>query len=260
MAFVQKRVTAGSGGFGVALRELRELRGYSRDDVSRATGIHLTTIVAFEEEHLEELIDPVYAERHVKTLVTLLEGRVSYFLEKYRTLLQARSVQRGQASILPPKRVRARDLFVGSRVTAFLGFIVFLIVVGGYVIWQTVLLAASPRLDVTSPIDGARLEGPRVLIEGQTDPGATVTINGSVAVVEQGGSFKGNLDIPRGLTTLTIEARRRFGAPSIVHRLVIYERENVPFERPVVPETVTTSTTTTTTTMTSTTTLQDVNE
>ncbi|MBP9869189.1 helix-turn-helix domain-containing protein [Patescibacteria group bacterium] len=244
MAFVQKRVTSGSGGFGEALRELRELRGYSRDDVSKATGIHLTTLVAFEEEHLDELIDPVYAERHVKTIITLLEGRPSYFLEKYRVLLKAQSVRRDVASILPPKRVRARDLFVSSRVMAFLGFLLFLAVVGGYVIWQTVLLASSPLLEVTSPIDGARLEGPRVLIEGRTDAGAIVTVNGATAVVEQNGQFRGHLDIPRGLTTLTIVSRRRFGAPSIVTRLVIYERENVPIVRPP-PATVTTSTSST---------------
>jgi transcriptional regulator with XRE-family HTH domain len=243
MAFVQKRVTDGSGGFGEALRELRELRGYTRDDVSRATSIHLSTLTAFEEERLEELIDPVYAERHVKTVVTLLEGRPSYFLEKYRALLTSRSLHRDDTTILPPKRVRSRDLFVGSRLVAFFGFLAFLIVVAGYVIWQTVLLGSSPMLEVVAPLDGAKLEGPRVHIEGHTDAGASVTANGASAVVDQSGTFRLDLDIPRGLTTLTIEARRRFGSPSIVHRLVIYERENVPIERPI--ETVTTSTSST---------------
>lgn len=247
MAFVQKRVTDGSGGFGEALRELRELRGYSRDDVSRATGIHLSILTAFEEERLEELIDPCYAERHVKTVVRLLEGRPTYFLEKYRLLLDARQIRRDDATMLPPERVRSRDLFVGSRAVAFLGFLCVLALVAGYVIWQTVLLASSPVLDVRSPTDGERLTAPRVHVEGTTDPAASVTVNGASAVVDSAGTFRIDLDVPRGLTTLTIEARRRFGSPSSISRLVLYEREGLPTDFPSMATSSVSATTTTST-------------
>jgi transcriptional regulator with XRE-family HTH domain len=223
MPFLHKRVGIVPGSFGEALRELRELRGYSVEEVARTTGIHPSIINAFEEEHLEKLLDPRYEERHVRTLVSVLEGQPAYFLEKYRDLLTAKGVAQEHEVLLRP-RVRKRDLFVSSRVVAFLGFLLLVCAIVGYVVWQATLVASVPRLDLTSPEDGVRLDAPRVAITGQTDPAALIEVNGKQAVVGPDGRFDFQFDVPRGLTTLRIEARRRFGSAALIERHVIYER------------------------------------
>src|SRR5260221_9272378 len=123
MPFLKKRIGAVEGGFGESLRELRELRGYSLEELGRLSGIHPLIILAFEEERIEDLSDPTYAERHVQALADALQSRSGYLLEKYRQVLESRHVHQTHALFPAPKVPRA-DLFVRSRAIAFAGFFV----------------------------------------------------------------------------------------------------------------------------------------
>lgn len=220
MPFVQKQLTEG-GGFGHDLRELRELRGLSRESLASVTKIHPSVIEAFEDERLQDLVDPAYAERHVRSLVTVLEGRPAYFVKKYRELVEARGMKKSSTS--PNERPRKRDFFVVAHAVAFAGFLGIVALMGAYLLWQGSVLQDSPSLTVTSPIESAILDVPHVEVRGMTDPSAVVTVNGRPAVVDQDGNFSLSFDVPRGSTTLTIEARRRFGSPVTEIRRITYE-------------------------------------
>jgi len=221
MPFVQKKVHAAPGGFGETIRELRELRGYTLEGLARVSGIHMSILRAFEEERLEDLADPFYAERHVRGIVKALDGREAYVLEKYHALLATRGFVK-QTHTVVRQLVRKRDLFVSSHAVGFVGFLLVVICVGGYVAWQATLISSKPALDVTSPIDGQVLHSPHVEIIGETDPSALVDVNGAPAVVDASGVFHVGLDVPRGLTTLTVQARRRYGSATVVERHVNY--------------------------------------
>jgi transcriptional regulator with XRE-family HTH domain len=225
MSFFKKRAVAteASGGFGADLIELRELRGYSREVLGKMTGIHPATIRSFEEERIEELVDPAYGERHVRLLVAALDGYVPYFLRKYQELLMGRGIGADKPVLLQP-RVRRRDLFVTSRVLGVAGVLVIVFAMGAYIAWQAFGLSVAPALTLRSPFDGARVTEPRVEVVGRTDPSAFVRVNGEQAIVDSSGDFHLMLDIPRGLITIRVEARRRYGASSFIERHIIYER------------------------------------
>ena len=224
MAFVQKRLDSG-GGFGANLQEIRELRGLTRQELSERTQIHVSIIRALEENNLSDLKDPVYAERHVHALVKELEGRPGYFLKKYRELLKAYEVEKKDRILVRPL-VRRRDFFVPSRFIALVGLIGVALIAGGYLSWQAFLLQDPPPIEVTSPEDNVMLHEPFIDVRGQTLANVIVTVNGRRAVVERDGSFYIRLDVPRGSTTLTIEAKRRYGSSVQMIRRVIYEFED----------------------------------
>lgn len=222
MSFIQKQLLP-EAEFGEMLKELRELRGFTYDELSKLTKIHPSIIQALEKEEFSELADPLYAERHVKFLVLALEGRPDYFLKKYRALLKAKNAVPVDAMKVRTT-VRKRDFFVTSRLVAAAGFFLFAGFACAYLIWQAYLLQDPPPLRIITPVEGARLTVPRVDVQGETAPNALVTVNGQKAVVDSEGRFYIVFDIPRGLTTLTIEASRRYGSPITLTRMVSYER------------------------------------
>lgn len=221
MAFLRKRVGTEAGSFGEALHELRQLRGFTMEDLGRRTGIHPRILETLEAERLEDLADPVYASRHVSVLSDVLEGRSRYLVEAYRALLE-RQGKAGTHTIFPRPKIRMRDLFVSSRAIGFAGFILFVLLVIGYVVWQATVVSSVPRLSVVSPVEGATVDLPRIGISGTTDPEALVTVNGETAFVDGDGVFQTRVDLPRGLSTIHVEARRRYGSTVTIERHVTY--------------------------------------
>lgn len=221
MAFFQKRVNEMES-FGPALRALRELRDLTLEQAGELTKIHPTIIHALEEERLFDLKDPLYAERHIRCLIKALEGQTAYFIKKYRLLLEERVPTSQPVKILPSFK-RKGEFIVTSRIVAATFFCLCVVVLGGYVIWQARSLQGAPSLTVSEPIEGVRLSSPHVEVRGTAPAAVAVAVNGRSAIVDSEGVFFVTLEVPRGLTTLTIEARRRYGASASETRRVTYE-------------------------------------
>lgn len=227
MSFVRKRVDT-ERGFGADLKELRELRGWSLNQLARVTGIPSSTIEALESEELDKLRDPAYAERHVRVIAKALDGRVGFLLHKYHSLLEEAGILDRQQPLTFFARVRRSALFVPSKYFLLLLPLPLVILLGWYVWHQTVYLSASPQLEISYPNDHVVIRDPTVAVSGLTDPTATVLINGTPAVVESSGVFSLTLNIPRGMTKLTVIAERRYGGRSESVRYITYEPEYTP--------------------------------
>jgi len=153
MPFIQKHVGAEQS-FGADLKELRELRGWSVQELARATNVNSSLILILEQERFSELQDPYYVERHVRVLVGALDGRVPYMLDKYRQALSAQNTAestRQSRSFL--RRIRRFELFVPTRYASFLIILPVMFVLGWYVWHQTQGLTAAPYLELTEPSD-----------------------------------------------------------------------------------------------------------
>lgn len=224
MAFMQRQMGI-EGSFGPTLRELREQRGVSREELSEQTKIHISVITTLEEERISDLADPQYAERHVRSIVLALDGRLAYFLPKYRQLLTEKRASTSDTFSVRPK-VRRRDLVVVTRYVALGGFLLLVSLFAAYLIWQGRLIQDAPPLLISSPAQDEALTEPSVRVAGTTAPGAVITVNGRRAVVDPGGGFYLTFDVPRGLTTLTIEAKRRYGAIVTDIRRVTYQHDS----------------------------------
>jgi hypothetical protein len=226
MTFLHKSVREEPSSFGSDLRDLRDLRAVSMKRACEETKIASSILQAFEADRVEDLDDPVYAERHLLAYVRYLGGYEPYFRTRYGAKLRELRAERKTEDLLPRRRnVRFADLFVAPQFIAFLGLILLAACLGGYVFWQAYTVNVAPPLEIESPADGVRLDAPRVIVTGKTIPEATVTVNDRDAAVDGEGRFRMELDVPRGTTVITIAARRRRGSETFVERKVIFDRE-----------------------------------
>jgi transcriptional regulator with XRE-family HTH domain len=227
MSFVRKQVDT-ERSFGAELKELRELRGWSMEQLARATGIPHSMLQALEDERLEEFRDPSYAEHHVKAAVKALDGRVGFFMHKYRLLLEGRGQSKPEVPLTFFARIKRSALFVPSKYLLWLVPIPLALVLGWYVWRQATDLSAPPVLTISQPAENVVLKHPTVTIAGMTDPSASVSVNGQAAVVQASGDFSVTFNIPRGMTKLTVTSRRRYGGVSQLVRYVTYAPEYAP--------------------------------
>ena len=227
MSFLHKKIRDDSFLFGSDLKDLRALHQIDFEEACRETRIDPTILRAFEEDRIEDIRDPIFAKRHLLAYVKYLGGYEPYFAFRYQSYLdEHHQSERDVKELLPKERsVRFLDLFVAPQFLTFLGVLVLALFFGGYVFWQAYLVNSEPPLIIYSPDDGVRLDRPRVHVEGETMPEATVLINDREAPVDEEGGFALDLDLRRGTTVITITARRRRGSETTIERRVVFGEE-----------------------------------
>lgn len=223
MGFVMKRVN-GSESLGPDLRELRERSGLAVEDAARLSKLTPAFIRALEAERWEDLPDPSYVERLLRNYVGRYGVNESYYVHKYREGLKRRDFEKNPDDYLPrPIRLRAGAMLVAPRLLAAAGFFIFVGLLGGYVYLQAHAMTVPPDIQLETPADGTRLNGPVLHVKGTTVSGASVKVNGVDAPVDPNGGFELDLNVPRGSTMIIVTSQRRHSKESTVVRRVIYD-------------------------------------
>lgn len=123
-----------------------------------------------------------------------------------------------------------RSLPLYDTPTIFRRAVVLLIValVLGLLGYRVIEMRTPPTLSVATPADELATSSRVITISGQTDPGATVLINGSALAPDAGGSFTADIVLSPGVNTLTIEARRRHSGTARIERVIHVQRNDAP--------------------------------
>lgn len=219
----QKRDLAGPQTLGQRLRQLRQESGWSIETIAAELKIATKYVQAIEDGRYDLLPGQVYARIFVRLYARRMEldeaAVMSRFAEEYQVVTAAKPSGRPllvpRAKTDPPWWRRYRRFMVAG------------VVIGGVLIyfsWQVWRLYSPPRLVVNEPpADVATTEG-SVVVRGQTEPGAEVTINRQPVEVTSNGQFSESVEIQRGLNTLRIAAKKPRSGERVVIRQVLFEQ------------------------------------
>ncbi len=94
-----------------------------------------------------------------------------------------------------------RNIFIGSFVVIFIG----------YLFWQVKTIITPPELSIFFPNDGFVTKENLVTIQGKTEPGAHLTVNGQDISFNGQGQFSLPLDLTPGLNSITFASQKKHG-------------------------------------------------
>ena len=77
----------------------------------------------------------------------------------------------------------------------------------------------DPVLTINSPKEGA-VTSLQIMVQGKTDPSATVMVNNSPASVNTDGTFTKRVTLFPGKETVEVRSKNRFGRESVVERRI----------------------------------------
>lgn len=82
----------------------------------------------------------------------------------------------------------------------------------------------KPNLTLNGPSDNTQIHGgdKKVTVSGSTDPDDTITVNGTMVVVNQDGSFSTTININDGDNNVVTIATNSFGNTTVITRKVTY--------------------------------------
>ena len=204
---------------GEMLRESREEKSLRLEDVEQATKIRLKFLKAIENDDFRLLPSLSYAKGFVKNYSEFLGMDSNTVLAFFRR--QIADVPR--SSLLPkgvehPLNRTFLQLTPVKFITAIVG--VLIIVFLAYLGFQYRALQLPPKLAVSQPTDQAVVADKRIDILGQTDPDATVTVDGISVLVRDDGKFFDQIELDPGVNKVTIVATSRYSKSTTVMREV----------------------------------------
>lgn len=203
---------------GVKLHEERIKKGFTLDEVAKATKIRSSFLEAIEKGDYEKLPPGTYAHGFVRNYAKFLglpEREIlavfnrEYDEEKFIKVLPEGLLRKDE---LPFKKIKFAQTFK----IVFLVFLVLMV----YIFFQYRAAIFNPPLSVSSPKENAVITGGIVTITGKTDSNSTVFINNETASLDKDGNFKKTINVFPGTAKIIIKAVNNFNKTSIVERQI----------------------------------------
>ncbi len=202
---------------GHLLHQKRLQRKQTLDEVAKVIKIKPQFLAAIERGEYNKLPSPAYAQGFVRNYATFLG-----FSKAETTMLFKREFDVARAmKVLPDSMIQTKEYPIKRlRIQQpVIIFVLFLLIVFGYLFFQYRAAFLPPSLAISAPNDGSKT-AQTLIVTGKADSNATVTVNGQPASVANDGTFQKAITLFPGGSTITIKATNRFGKTSTVQRMV----------------------------------------
>lgn len=194
---------------GQILKDARLSLKLEVEDVSRITKIRPSFINSIEADNYSRLPNGATARGFIRNYSVYLSLNPEHVLAAFRRDF----VENQQGQIVPrgiSESVHSLSLWTPKTTITALVALVF-VFFGFYLIYQYRLLIGPPLLKITSPPDNQIVAETSLEITGQTDPEATISVNGQLVALDKGGLFSVRFPLHNGSNKFTVIATGKSG-------------------------------------------------
>lgn len=224
---VQWKVTHVRGGdtLGKRILEARSLCGLTHTVIAKQHLIPTSFLEAIETGNYGKLPEKVYARAFLKKYLSIVNlpvhEHLMLFEDEHTTWHHLTRDERERAGFRHERDVRGFELTPSfwQKAGVSAAGLLFLIYIGVRVDASI----APVTLDVVSPIDRLTTSEETLIIEGTTEPEATITINNQEISIDNEGRFTKSVSLEEGLNTIKITASKKYrpATTSVRHVLVV---------------------------------------
>jgi cytoskeletal protein RodZ len=204
---------------GGMLRDARNVKKLTLQDIEQGTKIRLKFLEAIENDDFNTMPSLSYAKGFVKNYSEYLgldsKITLAFFRRQITDVPKSSLLPKGMEE---PLNRSVFQLTPGRFVAIVVAALILLFL--AYLGFQYRALQQAPTLSVDSPVNHAVVVEKRIEVFGKTDPDATVTINGVSVLVRSDGKFFDQIALEGGVNKLTIVATSRLGKSTTVIREV----------------------------------------
>ncbi len=203
---------------GEMLKNAREKRGWTIDQIAHATKIQARFITALEANQFNELPESAFVKGFVRNYAQVVGRDPNMFLAVFRRDYgqdsKGKVIPRGLVQPINQPRFRWTPTL-----TIVTGLTMIITLFLTYIIIQFRSLSGLPPIEVTLPQEGSEVSV-LVAVEGKTHPQSTVNVNHQPVTVTESGQFSHTISLSPGEHTITIEATSRNGKTKTIQRTV----------------------------------------
>lgn len=203
------------------LRATRESFYYDLKDAAHKLNMSERFLDALEKGYYHKLPADVYVLGFLKRIGELYRVDPDVLIEQYRkerNIHDSINKPRPNIKSYDPEAVTLNPKTMGIGILGL--FILFVL---GYLAFQVQAINRPPDLRITDPADGSHIKTSSLIIQGHTDAGTKLTIEGenNNIFVDSEGNFKALIGIAPGEKILNFVATNNFGKQTTKQLLII---------------------------------------
>lgn len=209
---------------GQVLKEEREKKFYTLDEIEKATKIRKSLLEALEDGQYPKLPPATFVQGFIKNYARFLKLDSDKLLAIYR-----REFSEGKH---PPRVLEVFTNPVDQRKfrltpTKVLGSVILALIIIFFVyLWfEYRFLVGGPFLEVSQPPDQLNAGSSQVIVVGRTDPEAKVAINNQEIRVDLAGKFSQEIKLSSDINNIEIIATSKTGQITKISRTVFSKKE-----------------------------------
>ena len=218
-AFFCKKLTTPPKRVCLRLKELRESKNISLEEMASKTKIDKKHLAALESCQFEKLPKAqIYQRNMVRRYSETLGAKADSFLEQFQ-------IEETYKEKIKHPYVAIKDNY-WCHLPVVLRYVFLLILIATiifYLGWQVKNIIEPPKLIVYSPIEGYITNNNQILLTGETEPEARVMVNGKDIKNNEKGQFKEILNLTDGVNTITITTQKKHGKTTTETLHVVYK-------------------------------------
>lgn len=204
---------------GQILKQEREAKFYSLEEIEKVTKIRKEFLEALEQDQYSKLPPPTFVQGFIKNYGKFLGLPTDKLLALFRREFSdqkypPRILESFQNPLQQNKFRLTRTKLIGAVV---LGMILIFF---GYLWFEYRFLVEAPFLEVTKPTDQQTVDGATILVSGRSDPEAKVSINNQEIQVDLSGKFFQEVTLADGSNNITVTSTSKSGRVSKAERTV----------------------------------------
>ncbi len=208
---------------GQILKEAREEKFYTLEQVEKATKIRKELLEALEADNYSKLPPPTFVQGFIKNYAKFLGIESGKLLAIFRReFSDKKNPVEVMEAFSNPLEKRKIDITPAK----IIGMVIVLCVLSFFVyLWfQYRQFTGAPVLTLSNPQDQVTTDSPDVIVEGKTDPDAKVMVNNQLIAVKEDGSFREDIKLSSQSNKIEVVATSKFGQKTEVQRTVYLKR------------------------------------
>lgn len=208
---------------GQILKEEREKKFYTLDEIEKITKIRKELLQALEAGQYQKLPPQTFVQGFIKNYGKFLNLNTEKLLAVFRREF---SEHKNPPRILDSLQNPIDDKRFRLTPTRVLVSVIFTLVIIFFVyLWfQYRFLVGSPFLEVNHPVDQFSADSAEITVSGRTDPEAMVSINNQEIAVDSAGRFSQTIKLSDNVSTVLVTSTSKSGKQTEVQRTVFLKK------------------------------------
>lgn len=208
---------------GQILKETREAKFYSLEEIEKSTKIRQELLVALEADNYSKLPPPTFVQGFIKNYAKFLGLDAQKLLAIYRREF---AEEKHRPYVMDAFVAPANKSHLALTPGRLLGVMIALIIMSFfvYLFLQYRTFVGAPTLTISTPVDQTATDNPTITVQGKTDPEVKVLVNNQEIPVGVDGSFKEEINLSSPVNKIDINAVSKFGQKTQIERMVYLKR------------------------------------